>query len=90
MTRQKPIQAEKKTSTAKLQEKTLANAYNHGMKWDSKEVSALVRGIQKDDTTFDIAMRLGRSYYSVQGARAHVRFAMDHIHVINTGLSRAR
>lgn len=90
MTRQKSnrikmptsIQAEKRSSTAKLQEKTLANAYNHGQVWDDDSVSILVNGIQNDDTTFDMAMSLGRSYYSVQGARAHVRFAMDHIAVI--------
>ncbi|AYN58014.1 HTH DNA binding protein [Mycobacterium phage Fowlmouth] len=78
----KSIQAERDTSTSKLQQKTLRNAYRHGMTWDDDEVSLLVNGIQKDQTTFEMAMALGRSYYSVQGARAHVRFAMDHINVI--------
>ena len=65
-----------------LQNKTLANAHRHGLTWDDDEVSELVNGIQKDETTFNMAMSLGRSYYSVQGARAHVRFAMDHIAVL--------
>jgi hypothetical protein len=65
-----------------LQNKTLANAHRHGLPWDDDEVSELVNGIQKDDTTYNMAMSLGRSYYSVQGARAHVRFAMDHIAVL--------
>ncbi|AVD99680.1 HTH DNA binding protein [Mycobacterium phage Cuke] len=80
--RTKSIQAERVSSTSKLQQKTLQNAYRHGMTWDDSEVSLLVNGIQKDQTTFDMAMNLGRSYYSVQGARAHVRFAMDHIAVL--------
>lgn len=83
---QKSIQADRRIrdlrGTAKLQAKTLDNAYNHGAVWSNDEVSVLVSAIQKDETTFDMAMRLGRSYYSVQGARAHIRFAMDHIDVI--------
>jgi hypothetical protein len=68
----------KKTSTAQLQARTLKHAVRHGMKWDDSEVSLLANEIQKDSTTYDMAMALGRSYYSVQGARAHVRFALDH------------
>lgn len=87
-TRIKSIQTELKSSTSKLQEKTLANAVNHGEAWDDDDVAVLVNGIQKDETTFDMAMRLGRSYYSIQGARAHVRFAMDHIAVIKPRTKR--
>jgi hypothetical protein len=38
--------------------------------------------ITKDKTTFDMAMRLGRSYYAAQYARSHVGFAMRHASVI--------
>ena len=84
----KSIQMERRSNTSKLQEKTLANAYNHGAVWTDADVSLLVNAIHRDDTTFDMAMRLGRSYYSVQGARAHVRFAMDHIAVIKPRKNR--
>lgn len=60
----------------------MCSAHRHGLSWDDYEVSTLVNGISKDETTFDLAMRLGRSYYSVMGARAHVRFALDHIDVL--------
>jgi hypothetical protein len=72
VTRRKP------SSTAQLQAKTLKHAVRHGLKWDDSEVSLLANAIAKDDTTYDMALALGRSYYSVQGARAHVRFALDH------------
>lgn len=82
----KSIQADKRIrdlrGTAKLQAETLAKACCHGLAWTNVDVSVLVNGIQKDETTYDMAIRLGRSYYSVQGARAHIRFAMDHIDVI--------
>lgn len=77
------IQAEtRRRHMRSVQAKTLANAHRHGCVWDDEEVAQLVNDIRRDETTFDMAMRLGRSYYSVQGARAHVRFAMDHIDVI--------
>lgn len=80
----KSIQAEPansrgyKSSTAKLQAKTLATAHRNGMAWDDEEVSILANGIEKDETTYELAMKLGRSYYGVMGARAHVGFALRH------------
>lgn len=67
-----------KNSTKRLQNKTVKNAYRQGMAWNDDEVATLVNGIQDDKTTFDIAMSIGRTYYGVQSARAHVRFALDH------------
>lgn len=84
----KSIQAEParsrghKSSTAKLQAKTLANAHRNGMAWDDDEVSILANGIDKDETTFELAMKLGRSYYGVMGARAHVGFALRHANAL--------
>jgi hypothetical protein len=76
------IQAARKRSykspTASMQAKTLAKAYRQGMVWDDDEVSLLVNGIEKDQTTYEMALALGRSYYGVAGARAHVAFALRH------------
>lgn len=68
--------------TKQLQKRSLRNAHRHGQTWDSSEVSLVVNGIDKDETTFDMAMRLGRSYYSVMATRSKVRFAMDHADVL--------
>lgn len=65
-------------STAQLQAKTLRHADRHGLAWTDDEVSVLANEIEKDSTTFDMAMALGRSYYSVMAARTHVRFALNH------------
>jgi hypothetical protein len=82
----KSIQAEpkrsRKSSTAVLQAKTLRKAYRQGMAWDDDEVSRLVAGIEKDETTFEMALAIGRSYYGVAGARAHVAFALRHSNAI--------
>lgn len=80
--RLKSIQAEpkrgQKSSSARLQTKTLQKAHRQGMAWDDDEVSRLVAGIERDETTFEMAMALGRSYYGAMGARAHVAFALRH------------
>lgn len=65
-----------------LQKKTEKNAWRLGQPWDHDEVSVLVNGINRDKTTYDIAMSMGRSYYGVQSARAHVAFAMRHSMVL--------
>jgi hypothetical protein len=67
-----------KSSSAELQAKTLRKAYRTGMAWDDDEVARLVAGIERDETTFKMAMAIGRSYYGVAGARAHVAFALRH------------
>ncbi|QGJ90097.1 HTH DNA binding protein [Mycobacterium phage Indlulamithi] len=82
----KSIQAEPKrghkSSTADLQAKTLRKAHRQGMAWDDYEVTALVKGIERDATTFDIAMSIGRSYYAVMTTRRAVGFAMRHANAI--------
>lgn len=82
----KSVQAERKRSmksnTARLQAKTLKSAFRQGMAWEDDEVAVLVQGIEKDETTFDLAIRLGRSLYGVMGARAHIGFAMRHRNVL--------
>lgn len=78
----KSVQAERKrsmkTSTAKMQAATLKKAHRNGIAWDDYEVARLVAGIQSDETTFDLAMALGRTYYSMQNTRRMVSFAMRH------------
>lgn len=56
----------------------MKNAVRNGLAWEDDEVSRIVRGIEKDETTFEIAMSLGRSYYGVSGARRSVGFALRH------------
>lgn len=76
------IQAEPKrshkSSTARLQAKSLAKASRNGLAWDDAEVSRLVAGIGRDESTFEMAMAIGRTYYGTMGARAHVAFALRH------------
>lgn len=72
----------RKNNTARLQQKTVKNAHRQGLPWDSYEVSILVVEIQKDTTTFDIALKLGRTLYGTSTARSHVRFALSHKDVI--------
>lgn len=67
-----------KSGSAELQAKTLRKAYRQGMAWDDDEVSRLVAGIERDETTFEMALAIGRSYYGTASARAHVGFALRH------------
>ena len=67
-----------KSSTARLPAETLKKAHRNGLAWEDSEVEVLVKMIQDDDTTFDMALSLGRSYYSAQYARSHVGFALRH------------
>lgn len=84
MARAKSIQAErnkrghKRSHVAQLNDRTLANAYNHGLPWVDSDVETLANLIAKNSSTFDMAMSLGRSYYSTQYARAHISFALRH------------
>lgn len=82
-TRPKSIQAESnarghKSHVAQLNDKTLKTAARHGLRWDDEDVELLVGMIEADSTTFDMAVRLQRSYYSAQVARSHVGFVMRH------------
>ena len=77
-----PKRGYKRSGTAELQAKTLAKAYRIGIAWDDSEVATLVAGIEKDLTTYELALSLGRSYYGVSGARAHVGFALRHSEAI--------
>lgn len=68
----------KSSVTRELQQITLKKAWNVGNKWSDEEVETLVDMIQKDETTYQMALTLGRSYYGISGARSHVRFALNH------------
>lgn len=72
------LSAKERASFKRMVEVTKRNAHASGTRWTDDDVSAVVNGISRDATTYDMAMGIGRSYYSVQTARAHVRFAMDH------------
>ena len=80
----KSVQAEPKryrrndNSTAALQRKTVRKAHRVGIPWDDDEVARLVAGIERDETTFEMAIALGRTLYGTSAARGHVRFAMSH------------
>ena len=67
---------------AQLNEHTKKHAFNSGLPWDDDDVSTLASMISRDEKTFDIAMALGRTFYSAQYARAHISFAMRHASVI--------
>lgn len=67
-----------KSNSAKLQAKTLRKASRQGLGWEDHEVSRLVAGIERDETTFEIALAIGRSYYGTLSARSHVGFALRH------------
>jgi hypothetical protein len=67
-----------KNSTKDLQRKTLQKASRVGTPWDDDEVSRLVAGISRDETTYEIALATGRSLYGTMAARAHVGFALRH------------
>ena len=67
-----------KTNTSYLNAKTAAQAHRAGLAWDDNEVSRLVQGITADESTYDMAISLGRTLYGVMNARAHVAFALRH------------
>lgn len=79
------IQAKRKgggSYIAQLNEETKRHAINSGLPWDDDDVSTLASMIARDAKTFDIAMALGRTFYSAQYARAHVSFAMRHARIL--------
>lgn len=79
-----------KTNTAALNAKTLKSAYNLGQPWSDDDVSILIGAIEKDETSFDMALRLGRTLYGTQHARSHVAFAMRHASVLVPVLKRVK
>ncbi len=81
MARKKQTAADK-ASFKQMVEKTKRNATKTGQRWSDDDVSIVINGIERDDTTYNIAMQAERSYYAVQTARAHIRFAMDHAAVL--------
>lgn len=82
MTRARSIRAEprpgSKSSSARIQAKTLRKAHRQGQPWEDDEVTRLAQGIVSDETTETIALALGRTYCGVMSARSHVGFAMRH------------
>lgn len=73
----------KPNSTKDLQAQSLRHAHNHGQPWSDDEVARLVDGIRRDgirrdETSYEMALAVGRSYYSTNTARGHVRFALNH------------
>lgn len=70
--------AQKRNSSRDLQQQSLTKAHNHGQPWSDDEVARLVAGIQRDETSYEMALAVGRSYYSTMSARGHIRFALSH------------
>jgi hypothetical protein len=67
-----------KSVAAYLNAKSRKGAFNAGAVWSDDDVATIVAMIAADDTTFDMATRLGRTYYGAQNARAHIAFALRH------------
>lgn len=67
-----------KSHVAKLNDQAMAKATRHGLSWDDEDVELLVRMIDADEKTLDMALALGRSFYAAQVARSHVGFIMRH------------
>lgn len=70
-----------KTHTARLNQKTKEHAYKAGTPWTDDDVEVLARMIDKDETTYEMAIALNRTYYGTQYARSHVGFALRHVQV---------
>jgi hypothetical protein len=91
-TKAKSIQAEArkygKSVAAYLNEKTKKGAFNAGLAWSDDDVGIIAQMINDDLTTFDMAMRLGRTYYGALNARAHIGFAMRHWDTLEGVMSR--
>lgn len=92
MAKQLSIQAEArkrgKSVSAYLNDKAKKGAFNVGAVWSDDDVATIVAMIDHDDTTFDMAIRLGRTYYGAQNARSHIAFAMRHWDVIDAAMLR--
>jgi len=71
-----------KSPAALRQAETLRHAWNSGNEWSNDEVSQIMNSLEKNESQFDLALSLGRTYYSTGTARTHVRFAIRHIAVL--------
>jgi hypothetical protein len=89
--KQLSIQAEArkhgKSVAAFLNDKTKKGAFNAGAVWSSDDVAIIAQMIEADETTFDMAIRVGRTYYGALNARAHIGFAMRHWEVLEGVMS---
>lgn len=79
----------RKNSTADLQRRSLRKATHHGLPWDDSDVARIVAGIERDETSFEMALAVGRSYYSTMSARSKVAFALRHAHVLELAVRRS-
>lgn len=78
-----------KSHSAKLQAETLRSAGRNGLPWEDFEVSRIIAGIEKDETSYELAKSLGRTYYSTMSTRRMVAFALRHSAAIyGTGKKR--
>lgn len=67
-----------KSVAAYLNDKSKRGAFNAGALWSDEDVATIAQMIQSDETTYDMAVRLGRTYYGALNARAHIGFALRH------------
>lgn len=78
----KSIQAESKRSgrsyISSLNDETRKHAYNHGIGWSDDDVITLLTLIEGDKTTYEMALKLGRTFYAAQVARSHAAFISRH------------
>lgn len=90
--KQLSIQAEARkygrSVAAYLNDKSKKGAFNAGAVWSDDDVATIVAMIEHDDTTFDMAVRLGRTYYGASNARQHIGFCMRHWDVIDAAMMR--
>jgi hypothetical protein len=75
-----------RSHVARLNDETKKHAFNHGLPWSDDDVGALMNLIDKDDTTYNMALATGRSYYAAAYARAHLSFAQRHAKLIKKWL----
>lgn len=79
-----------KSIGAFLNDKTKKGAFNNGLPWSSDDVAVIVQMIESDETTFAMALRLGRTYYGALNARGHIGFALRHKDAILGASGRRR
>lgn len=71
---------------ARLNDETKKHAYNHGQPWSDDEVTTMANLIDKDETTYNMAMATGRTFYAASYARAHLSFLQRHRKVLKKWL----
>ena len=65
-----------KSSTARLNDKTLKTAYRKGMRLEGDDYVTVIRMRRKDATILDTAIELQRTYYGTQALFAAVGLLM--------------